>query len=83
LLKRNDKVYFEDDFWVVFLNNRNTTKVLCQITGVVYDYFKDIDHKETVVPNYIKDKCVEIHHMWIDSRIDSQKEKRKKAKGKK
>jgi hypothetical protein len=88
LLKRNDKVYFQDNDWIVYLNNRNNIKVLCLATETIYDYFKDISGKNTV-PTDIRKKCVEIHEMWHNGSIwhwlDEQRKnaERKKAKGEK
>jgi hypothetical protein len=84
LLKRSDKVYYQNDSWIVYLNNRNHTKVVCLNDSKIYDYFKDIYGKKTVVPKYVQEKCKEIHTMWHDGSIwtwmDSQKEKAKRKK---
>jgi hypothetical protein len=84
MLKRNDKVYYQNESWVVYINNRNSTKVLNLINNIKYDYFQQIYRKDTVVPKYVQDKCKEIHAMWHDGTIwqwiDSQKEKGKRKK---
>ena len=80
MLKRSDKVYYQNDWWIVFLNNRNTIKVGCKKENKVYDYFKDIYFKDTDVPKYISKKCSEIHSMWQNGSIWSWIEEKEKEK---
>jgi hypothetical protein len=83
MLKRSDKVYYEEKNWIVYLNNRNHIKIVNVAEEKIIDYFKNANSKKNIVPANVQDKCREINQMFHSGTIWEwlENHQRKKDKG--
>lgn len=80
MLKRNDKVYYEEKDWIVYLNNRNHIKIINVREEKIIDFYKEINRKKNIIPKEVQEKCKEINQMFHSGTIWEWLEKDKKKK---
>lgn len=66
---KTKKVYFENDFWRVYLNSHNKIKVDDMQGDKTLDYHNQISDKQTDIPKEVLDKCKELQRLWLDGSI--------------
>lgn len=72
MLKRNDKVYYDNGKYCVYVNVRHNIKILVHDENKTIDYFKHCyTNNDFNLPNYVLAKCQELHAMWHNQTIYS------------